>query len=93
MATKQVTCYIPTCDECGTELEYEYVQHFVSDGEAISHATDCDWLVVGDKLYCDSKCRDGKGFGCQGCDDLVENDGDRCSSCQQEERRPINDQS
>ncbi len=85
MATKQVVCHIPYCDGCQEVLEYEYVQHFDSPGEAISHATDCDWLVVGDKLYCE-KCREGKGFGCRSCDDLVEKDGDRCQPCQAMER-------
>ena len=88
MSTKQMTCHIPICDDCGEELEYEYVQHFPSEGDAIGHATDCDWLVVEDKLYCE-KCRDGKGFGCRSCDDLVKEDGDRCQSCQAEERRRI----
>lgn len=92
MATKQVTCHIPYCDECEQVLEYEYVQHFDTEGEAISHAIDCDWLVVEDKLYCEN-CRDGKGFDCQSCDDLVKEDGTRCQSRQAEERRRINEPS
>ncbi len=98
MSTKQEVCYIPVCDGCDEELAYDYVQHFPSSGEAIGHATDCDWLVVEDKLYCE-KCREGKGFGCRSCDDLVKVDGTRCPPCQDaqergqvtgEERRPIN---
>ncbi len=80
MTTMKMTCYVPQCDGCEEVLESDYVQHFPSSGEAIGHATDCDWLVVGDKLYCE-KCREGKGFGCQSCDDLVEKDGDRCVDC------------
>lgn len=86
MSTKQEICYIPICDGCGIELEYEYVQHFPSVSEAIGRATDCDWLVVEDKLYCE-KCRDGKGFGCRSCDDLVKVDGTRCQPCQDAQER------
>ncbi len=98
MSTKQMVCYSSWCDGCGTELEDDYVVHFPSAGEAIGHATDCDWLVVEDKLYCE-KCREGKGFGCRSCDDMVKVDGTRCQPCQDaqergqveaEERRPIN---
>ncbi len=89
MSTKQKTCYIPICDECGTDLENDYVMHHPSEGDAIGYATECDWVRVGDKLYCE-KCGEGKGVGCLSCDDLVEKDGDRCQPCQAEERRPIN---
>jgi hypothetical protein len=89
MATPKMTCYIAVCDGCGEELETDYIVHHPSPEKAQGHATDCDWLVVGDKLYCEA-CRDGKGFGCRSCDELVEKDGDRCQDCRAEERRPIN---
>ncbi len=89
MATKQSVCYVPWCDECGTDLENDYVMHHPSEGDAIGYATECDWLRVEDKLYCE-KCRAGKGFGCRSCDDLVKVDGTRCQPCQDaEERRQI----
>lgn len=84
MAIKQLICYIPICDGCGVELEFEYIQHFPLADEATSHATEFDWLVVEDKLYCE-KCRDGRGFGCQSCDDLVNVNGDQCQPCQRAE--------
>lgn len=89
MATPEMTCYIAVCDDCKTELETDFIVHYPSVGEATWAATEHDWVWVGDKLYCE-KCAEGKGVSCAGCDDLVEQEGDRCESCQQEERKPIN---
>lgn len=75
-----MTCYIPACDECGQELESDYIEHFPSAGDATGRASDCDWVQVGDKLYCE-QCGEGKGVPCAGCDDLVEHEGERCAPC------------
>ena len=92
MATPQKICYIAVCDGCDMELETDYVVHHDDPGDARGHATEHDWIVVEDKLYCEP-CSDGKGFGCQSCDDLVKEDGTRCQPCQAEERRRINEPS
>lgn len=81
MGTPQTTCYIAVCDECGTELETDYIVHYPSPEEARGHATDYDWLALGDKLYCE-RCQEGKGVPCTDCDDLVEREGDQCLSCE-----------
>ncbi len=89
MATTQMTCYIIDCDACGKELEGDYIVHYPSPGDAFQSAIESDWVRVGDKLYCEG-CGEGKGVPCAGCDDLVEQEGDRCVSCQHEERRENN---
>lgn len=85
MATPQVTCYIAVCDSCKTELETDYIVHHDGSGGAIEYATEHDWVVVGDKLYCEFCHEGGKGVPCAGCDDLVENEGERCALCQRQE--------
>lgn len=89
MATKQETCYLAVCDGCDTMLETDYIPHYPTPSDAISMATECDWRVVGSKLYCE-KCSEGKGVPCTDCDDMVENEGETCAPCQRVERRPIN---
>jgi hypothetical protein len=81
MGTPQTTCYTAVCDGCNLELETDYIVHHPSPEEARGHATDCDWLALGDKLYCEN-CQEGKGVPCADCDNLVEREGDRCLSCQ-----------
>lgn len=88
MATTKMMCYIAVCDSCRKELETDFTLHHPSVGDAIGYATECDWVKVGDQLYCEG-CSEGKGVPCAGCDDLVVLEGDRCETCQQEERRPI----
>ncbi len=80
MATPQRTCYTAVCDDCDVELETDYVVHHSDPGDARGHATEHDWVVVGDKLYCD-RCSEGKGFPCAHCDDLVPQEGESCQPC------------
>ncbi len=89
MATNKTTCYTAVCDGCRAELETDFIPHFPSPGDAVGYATECDWVRVGDKLYCEG-CGEGKGVPCAGCDDLVEQEGERCTSCLQEDREEIN---
>lgn len=83
MATRQETCYIAVCDDCNQDLEMDYIVHHDDPGDARGYATEHDWLVVGDKLYCEN-CQEGKGFPCADCDDLVENEGERCPPCRRQ---------
>ncbi len=90
MAFTKVTCYTTYCDACEREFETDYIVHHFSPEDARGDATDHDWVMVGDKIYCE-RCSEGKGVPCAGCDELVEKAGEYCQFCHPvEERRPIN---
>lgn len=59
MSIHTETCYWAECDICGGTRAGGDVDilHFPTSGDAVGHATDYDWCMDGDFLWCDD-CED-----------------------------------
>lgn len=57
MTTKQITCFIAVCDDCGDEYELDYTPHWPSAAEAIDDAVSGgDWWSKGDDALLCNDC-------------------------------------